>query len=67
MRQQRWYRTESQQPAQDARERLHRLLRQEEPVADLAIDEALKDQLEDFDLPGGRLLIELLEGSRERG
>ena len=67
MRQQRWYRTESQQPAQDARERLHRLLRKEEPVADLAIDEALKDQLEDFDLPGGRLLIELLEGSRERG
>ena len=45
---------------------LHRLLREEEPVADLTIDEALRDQLEDFDLSGGRLLLELLEGSRER-
>ena len=44
---------------------LHRLFRQEEAVADLAIDEALGDQLEDFDLPGGRLLLELLLGSRE--
>lgn len=34
-------------------------------MADLAVDEALRDQLEDFDLPGCRLLLELLEGSRE--
>src|SRR5829696_8914207 len=45
---------------------LHRLLREEEAVADLPVDEALRDQLEDFDLSGGRLLLELLEGSRER-
>ena len=45
--------------------RLHRLLGEEEAVADLAIDEALGDQLEDFDLPGGRLLLELVLGSRE--
>lgn len=35
-------------------------------MADLPVDEALRDQLEDFDLPGGRLLLELLERSRER-
>jgi len=34
-------------------------------MADFAVDEALRDQLEDFDLTGGRLLLELLEGSRE--
>src|ERR687895_1702456 len=45
---------------------LHRLLREEESVTDLSVDEALGDQLEDFDLTGGRLLLELLEGSRER-
>jgi hypothetical protein len=45
---------------------LHRLLREEEAVADLPVDETLRDQLEDFDLSGGRLLLELLEGSRER-
>ena len=44
---------------------LHSLFRQEEAVADLPIDEALRNQLEDFDLTGGRLLLELLEGSRE--
>src|SRR5918997_6049482 len=45
---------------------LHRLFREEEAVADLPVHEALRDQLEDFDLPGGRLLLELLERSRER-
>ena len=45
---------------------LHRLFREEETLANLPIDEALRDQLEDFDLPGGRLLLELLERSRER-
>ena len=44
---------------------LHRLLRKEEAVADLPVDEALRDQLEDFDLPGGRLLLEFLERTRE--
>jgi len=44
---------------------LHSLFRKEEAVADLPVDEALRDQLEDFDLPGGRLLLELLQGSRE--
>jgi hypothetical protein len=39
----------------------HRLFREEEAVADLPVDEALRDQLEDLDLPGGRLLLELLE------
>ena len=31
-------------------------------MADLPVDEALRDQVEDFDLPGGRLLLELLQG-----
>src|SRR5215210_7773654 len=44
---------------------LHSLLREEETMADFPVDEALRDELEDFDLPGGRLLLELLEGSRE--
>ena len=45
---------------------LHGLFREEESDADLPVDESLRDQLEDFDLPGGRLLLELLERSRER-
>jgi hypothetical protein len=45
---------------------LHRLLREEEAMADLAVDEALRDQLEDFDLTSGRLLLELPERSGER-
>jgi hypothetical protein len=40
---------------------LDRLFREEEPVADLPVDEPLRDQLEDLDLPGGRLLLELPE------
>lgn len=44
---------------------LHRLFREEKAVPDLTVDEPLRDQLEDFDLPCGRLLLQLLEGSRE--
>jgi hypothetical protein len=44
---------------------LHSLFRKEEAVADLPVDKPLRDQLEDFDLPGGRLLLELLERSRK--
>ena len=45
---------------------LHRLFREEEAVADLAIDQALRDQLEYLDLAGGGLLFELPEGGGER-
>jgi hypothetical protein len=40
---------------------LDRFFREEEAVADLSVHEALRDQLEHLDLPGGRLLLELLE------
>jgi hypothetical protein len=39
----------------------HRLFREEEAMADLPIDEALRNQVEDLDLTGCRLLFELLE------
>ncbi len=45
---------------------LDRLLREEEPDADLAVDEAFRDQLEHFDLPHRRLLLELPERALER-
>ena len=45
---------------------LDRLLGEEEPDADLAVDETVGDQLQHLDLTGGRLLLELLEGSLER-
>ena len=35
-------------------------------MADLAVDQALRDQLENFDLTRRRLLLELPEGSGER-
>ncbi len=35
-------------------------------MADLAVHEALRDQLENFDLPRRRLLLELPKGSGER-
>ena len=41
--------------------RLHRLLRQEEPVTDLAVHETFGDQLEHLDLAGCGLLLELTE------
>src|SRR5215204_3780266 len=46
--------------------RLDRLLAEEEPLADLPVDEAVRDQLKNLDLAGGRLLLELLERRRER-
>ena len=45
---------------------LHGLLREEEALADLAVDETLLDQLEHLDLASGRLLLELAERSGER-
>jgi hypothetical protein len=42
------------------------LLGEEEPHADLAVDEAVRDQLKDFDLAGRRLLLQLLERAGER-
>ena len=45
---------------------LHRLFREEKAMADLAVDEALRDQLEDFDLTSGGLLLELPERSGKR-
>jgi hypothetical protein len=42
------------------------LLREEEPHADLAVDEAVRDQLEHLDLTRRRLLLELLQGAGER-
>ena len=46
--------------------RLDRLLRQEQPLADLAIHEAFRDQLEHLDLPHRRLLLQLPERALER-
>src|SRR4051812_47207683 len=46
--------------------RLDRLLREEEADADLAVHEAVGDQLQHFDLTRGRLLFELLERPGER-
>src|SRR3954451_11433548 len=45
---------------------LDRLLREEEPDADLAVHEAVRDQLQHLDLARGRLLLELLQRRRER-
>jgi hypothetical protein len=39
--------------------RLHRLLGEEESLADLAVDEAVSDELQDLDLASGRILAEL--------
>ena len=44
---------------------LHRLFREEEAVADLAVDQALRDQLEYLDLAGSGLLLELSKGRGE--
>jgi hypothetical protein len=43
--------------------RLHRLLAQEETDSDLAIHEAIGDQLQNFDLPHRWLLLQLAEGA----
>ena len=42
--------------------RLDRLLGEEEPLSDLAVDEAVGDELEDLDLACRGLLLELAEG-----
>ena len=46
--------------------RLHGFLREEEPVADLAVRESVRDELKHLDLTRGRLLLELAERSGER-
>ncbi len=43
--------------------RLHRLLRQEESLTDLAVNEAVGDELAHLDLPRRRLLLERAYGS----
>ena len=47
--------------------RLDRLLREEEPLPDLSVDETVGDELEHLDLAGGRLLLELAEHGRGEG
>src|SRR5438876_1094620 len=46
--------------------RLDRLLRQEERLADLPVDEALRDQLQNLDLPRRRLLLQLTQRRQPR-
>jgi hypothetical protein len=46
--------------------RLDRLLRQEEPLADLTVHEALRDQLQHLDLPHGGLLLQFPKRALER-
>src|SRR5688500_7112907 len=43
---------------------LHRLLREEQLLPDLAVDEAIGNQLQDLELAGRGLLLELTEGGR---
>ena len=45
---------------------LDRLLREVEPLADLPVHEALRDQLQHLDLPHRRLLLEFPERALER-
>ena len=45
--------------------RLNRLLAEEETDSDLAVHEAVRDQLKDFDLAHRGLLLELAEGPCE--
>jgi hypothetical protein len=47
--------------------RLHRLLREEEPLADLAVDEAVSDELQDLDLASGGILADLTLRRRREG
>ena len=46
---------------------LDRLLGQVEALADLAVDETVGDELEDLDLPSGRLLLEFAQNGRIEG
>jgi hypothetical protein len=43
---------------------LHRLLGQEQPLPDLPVDEAVRDELQHLELAGGRLLLELTQDGR---
>ena len=43
--------------------RLDRLLGEEEPLSDLAVDQAVRDELKDLELPRRRLLFELPKSS----
>lgn len=45
---------------------LHRLLGQEEALADLPVHQAVRDQLQNLDLPHRRLLLELPKRALER-
>jgi len=45
---------------------LHSLLREIEPVPDLPVDEAVRDELEHFELARCRLLFQFLEWASER-
>lgn len=44
--------------------RLHRLLGEEEPLADLAVDQPVGDELQDLDLASRRILFVLARGRR---
>src|SRR5581483_4340569 len=44
--------------------RLDRLLGEEEPLSDLAVDQTVRHELQHLDLAGGRLLLELTLDSR---
>ena len=46
--------------------RLHRLLGEEEPLADLSIDETVCDELKNLDLAGGRILSDLASRGRRK-
>jgi hypothetical protein len=52
---------------QMAHVRLHRLLGEEQSLADLAIDETVCHELEHLDLAGGRVLAELTRSGRREG
>lgn len=41
--------------------RLHRLFREKQPLADLAVHETVRDELQDLDLPRRRFLLELAQ------
>jgi hypothetical protein len=42
------------------------LFREEEPLTDFAVYEPVRDELEDLDLAGGRLLFQLTQNGRRR-
>ena len=46
--------------------RFHGFLRKEQPFADLAVHETVGDELQHFDLPARRLLLELAKRALER-